>query len=85
MLNLNQAKAIVKRNFPDGKIQKVVGYKELYIFQIFSDDPLEGKMDPYYSVHMMTGLFSEFSVITDEGAKEILSLFQEADKEVNNG
>lgn len=75
MLNINQAKIIVKKNIPEGKIQAVVMYKDLYVFQVFLDDELEGQMDPYYSVNIKTGEFRDFSIITDGDISELTELF----------
>lgn len=77
-INLNQAIQIVKKEYPDGKIQRYIDYKGKFIFQIFNEDPLEGQMDPFYSVDQNTGEFSDFSIITDGDTETIASLFQQA-------
>lgn len=79
MLSLMEAEKVVSKNFPTGKIQKVVEYKELFVFLIFSDEFLEGEMDPYYSVNRETGKFEEFSLITDGDMNELTSLFLNAE------
>lgn len=78
MLNVNQAKTIVKNNIPNGKIQTVVVYGDLYIFQVFTDDELEGQMDPFYSVDVNTGEFRDFSILTDGDIYELTELFAQA-------
>lgn len=78
MLNVNQAKTIVKNNIPNGKIQAVVVYRDLYIFQVFTDDELEGQMDPFYSVNIKTGEFRDFSIITDCDTRELVELLSQA-------
>ena len=76
MLNLNDAKKIALRNMPNGKIQKSVEYKEFFIFIIFTDDPLEGNYDPYYSVNRNTKEFRDFPIFKPEYFKEVMDLFE---------
>lgn len=76
MLDRKDALAIAKKEFPDGNIKLIVDYKNLYLLQIFSSRPGEEEFDPYYSIDKKTGLFQEFSVLTDGETHEILSLFQ---------
>lgn len=75
MLSINQAKDIIEKNIPDGKIQSAIEYNGLYVFQVFTDDELEGEMDPFYSVNMKNGEFSDFSIITDGDISELTELF----------
>lgn len=81
MLDINQATEIVKNQLPNGKIQARVVYRDLYLFQVFGDDPLEGQMDPFYSVNKETGEFSEFSLLTDGDISEVVSLFKETSQQ----
>jgi hypothetical protein len=76
-LSLQDATKIVKKALPAGKIQKSVEYKGLYLFQVFTDDPFEEEMDPFYSVNKETGEFRDFSVITDGDITEIAALFNQ--------
>lgn len=78
MLNIQDATKIVSENYPGGKIQNYVSYKNLYLFQIFNDNPFEEEMDPFFSVNRETGDFKEFSILTDGDTSEIVSLFEEA-------
>jgi hypothetical protein len=73
--NIDQAKEIVKKALPTGTIQKVVSYNGLFIFQVFTDDPFEGEMDPFYSVDQKTGTFAGFPLLTHPNLNEIVSLF----------
>lgn len=75
MLNQVEASKIVKDNLPFGKIQKVVPYKDVWLFQVFNKRPGEEIMDPFFSVHRTTGEFKEFSIITDGSPQEITELF----------
>ena len=76
MLSVKEAIKIAKRNIPQGEIQSGIIYNGLYVFMIFTDDELEGKMDPFYSVDIETGKFAEFSVITDGDIREIMRRFE---------
>jgi hypothetical protein len=74
----DQATTIVKKNIPGAKIQATIFYKDSFLFQVFTDDPYEGEMDPFYSVNRETGAFTDFSILAIENSKQILNLFQEA-------
>jgi len=58
---------------PGSKHIKTAEYGNLFIFQINGPDPLEGDLDPFYSVDKITGKFSDFSII--EGGPELLKQF----------
>lgn len=75
-----KALAAAKAAIPDGKIQAQIEYEGLIIFQIFTDDPHEGQMDPFYSYDPKTGEFRDFSVLTDGNTSEIMDLFVQAKK-----
>ena len=81
MLTLAKAKEIVQKSFPNGQIQKVAEYRNLYLFQIFTVDPEEGQYDLFYSVDKVSGDFSEFSVLTDGDISEVMLAFESG---VNN-
>lgn len=75
MLSFNDALKIVKKNIPQGDVKAAIIYEDLYIFQVFTDDEFEGQMDPFYSVSIKTGEFSDFSIITDGDTSKIVNLF----------
>lgn len=77
MLNINQATEIVRKAIPNGEIQTHIVYNDLYLFQVFTDNPGEGEWDPFYSVNSETGEFSDFSILDDD-ITEITDLFMEA-------
>lgn len=81
MLNVSDAAKLIHKEFPDGKIQSYIEYRGLYIFQVFSSDPLEGEMDPFFSVDPTTGELRDFSIITDGNTAEISSRFILAQQE----
>lgn len=78
MLDQSTAQKRLKKALPNGKVQAVVTYKDLYLFQVFDDDPDEGEYDPFYSVNRQTGEVREFSILTDGDISEITTLFLEA-------
>lgn len=80
MLSAKQAVNMVKNNIPTGNIESMIIYNGLYVFKVFTDDELEGQMDPFYSVNMETGEFRDFSILTDGNITEIVKLFNESKK-----
>lgn len=79
MLSVKQAINIAKKKYPRGNIESLIVYNGLYVFKITNDDELEGDMDPFYSVDIMSGEFRDFSIITDGNIVEITKLFRESD------
>lgn len=75
MLNLKDAEVLIKKAIPGGKIQASVVYRNLYLFQVFTLNPGEETMDPFYSVNRQTGEVRDFSVLTDGDLSEITILF----------
>lgn len=73
-ISMSRAVSIVKQNIPNGKIDAAIRYKDLYLFRVFTDDEIEGNMDPFYSVDSKNGDFNGFSILADDGL-EILNLF----------
>jgi len=82
MLDKTQAAVIVKKFMPDGEIQKVIEWKNFYIFQVFRPkEPLENEYDPFYSVDKQTGEFRDFSIFDDGPIDELSALFMKAEVE----
>lgn len=76
MLSELEATAIVRKEFPDSRIEPPINYRGVYLFMVFNDDdPLEGDQDPFFSVDHMTGELRDFSIITDGNPREITDLF----------
>lgn len=78
MLDISEAEKIVRENLPDGRIAKHIEYGDLFVFQVFRKDPVEGDWDPFYSVDRRSKEFRDFSVILDGDFDEINRLFLEA-------
>lgn len=74
MLSINEAKKIIEKNIPKCKPQLCILYKNLYVFVVFTDDELEEKMDPFYSVDSDTGEFEDFAFL--DHISEITSLLK---------
>lgn len=74
MLTILEAREIALKNMPAGsEIKKVVPFQAFYILLIHWPDPLEGHLDPFFSVHKQTGAFSDFDV--SSGGRELIAQF----------
>ena len=78
MLSLNDAIKVIKFNIPDCTIKKVVVYKDMYVFLVFTSDKVEGMFDPFYSVNMNTSEFSGFAMMNPEVFDVVMGLFDTA-------
>ena len=58
---------------PGSKFIKSATYGDFFIFQINGPDPLEGDLDPFFSVNKTTGKFSDFSIV--DGGPELIRQF----------
>ncbi|MFL5660120.1 MAG: hypothetical protein ACJ8BW_02080 [Ktedonobacteraceae bacterium] len=58
---------------PGSKLIKSAEYDNFFIFQINGPDPLEGNLDPFFSVDKTTGEFSDFSIA--EGGSKLIRKF----------
>lgn len=58
---------------PGSKFVKAVEHGNFFIFQINGPDPLEGNLDPFFSVNKTTGEFRDFSIV--DGGPELLRQF----------
>ncbi len=76
MISMDNAKQIVRRNIPGCVIKGIIFYDGKYIILAENNDPLEGDMDPFYSVDSRTGLFGGFSVVHPRNIK-VLQVFAE--------
>ena len=75
MPDLQEATKRIQQELLGGKIQAHIDYNGLYVFQVFTTNPAEEEMDPFYSIDKKTGEFSDFSIITDGDPAEISRLF----------
>lgn len=73
MTEAEALKIAMKYMAPGSKFVKSVTYGDLFIFQINGPDPLEGDLDPFFSVDKTTGKFSDFSLA--EGGPELIRQF----------
>jgi hypothetical protein len=58
---------------PGSKHVKTVTHGNLFIFQIIGPDPVEGDLDPFFSVNKTTGAFSDFYLA--DGGPELVRQF----------
>lgn len=73
---MNQAEALkiaMKHMAPGSKFVKAVSYRNLFIFQINGPDPVEGDLDPFFSVDKTTGAFSDFHL--PDGGPQLVRQF----------
>lgn len=73
---MTQAEALkiaMKHMAPGSKFMKAVTYGNLFILQINGPDPLEGDLDPFFSVDKTTGAFSDFDL--SDGGPELVRQF----------
>lgn len=61
MLTLNEARKIVEKNLPGANILSGIDFEDKYLFIAQRDDPLEGDLDPFFSVEKENGSFIDFS------------------------
>jgi hypothetical protein len=73
---LSEAEALkiaMKHMAPGSKFVKAVEHGDHFIFQINGPDPVEGDLDPFFSVHKTTGEFSDFHLA--DGGRELVLQF----------
>lgn len=78
MLSVEEAVKIVQANLPGCGVKKYIDYKEVFVFQVFLDDPLEGTCDPFYSVNKETSAFEGFALFAPGVFSEVMQLFTTA-------
>jgi hypothetical protein len=61
-LTLVEARQIVLKKLPAGSVVKGATEEgDFFLFLAPNPDPLEGHLDPFFSVHKTTGAFRDFS------------------------
>lgn len=73
MIESEALKIAMRHMAPGSKFVKSATYNNFFIFQINGPDPLEGDLDPFFSVDKTTGKFSDFSIV--EGGAELIRQF----------
>lgn len=73
MTEAEALKIAMKYMAPGSKFVKSATYGNLFIFQINGPDPMEGDLDPFFSVDKTTGKFSDFSLV--EGGPKLIKQF----------
>jgi hypothetical protein len=72
---LKEAVSIIKQNIIDSSINAVIQWENNWLFSVYTSDPDEGELDPFYAVNMETGAFSGFSIVGDQDTSGILQAF----------
>ena len=75
VMDNDQAAKIVQDNIPDGEIQASALYNGKWLFSVFTDDGVEGDLDPFYAVDETSGAFSGFSITGDEDIEAVIEAF----------
>lgn len=78
MISMDEAKQIVEQNVQGCTIERAILHKKEYIFYAPTKDPIEGDMDPFYSVGVVDGTFSDYPIMHPSN-KGIYKLLMEAD------
>jgi hypothetical protein len=73
MTEAEALKIAMARMAPGSKHIKTVPYQNFFIFHINGPDPVEGDLDPFYSVDRDTGAFSDFDI--SSGGVELVRKF----------
>lgn len=78
MLSLSDCLQIAKEAIPYTSVEGAIEYRDEYVFVIYRSADREGMFDPFYAVNKSTGIFREFSVITDGVTSDIMYLFKDS-------
>jgi len=76
-LTLDDARKVVLKYLPPGS--EIKGFTEegdFFLFLAVNPDPLEGHLDPFFSVHKETGAFRDFSPTNYPNSLDILQRLQ---------
>ena len=85
MLSINQAASIVKKNLPGCTIEKVVIYKNFYLFKVNTNDDEAGYNDPFYTVDIRSGKFDDFSLLRSDDVDTIVNLLVSTPNYIGDG
>lgn len=83
MLSKEDAKNLFSRMYGTRKVESIITHGNLYILLAPDSDPVEGNMDPFFSVDIKTGEINEFSIFIDGNAIEISNKFKEEQRSKN--
>lgn len=73
MTKAEALKIAMKYMAPGSKHVRTVTYGDLFILHINGPDPVEGVLDPFFSVDKTTGAFSDFDL--SDGGPELVRQF----------
>lgn len=73
MTEAEALKIAMKHMAPGSEHKRTVEYGNLFIFHINGPDPVEGDLDPFFSVDKTTGEFSDFSIA--DGGPDLVRQF----------
>lgn len=73
MIEAEALKIAMKYMAPGSKFVKSATHGNFFIFHINGPDPVEGNLDPFFSVDKTTGKFSDFSIA--DGGLDLIRQF----------
>lgn len=79
MINENEARKILIKNVPGAKIIGSHETPDDYLFLAPFDDPIEGRLLPFFKVGKRSGSFSDFSPLDYENSREIIDILNVRD------
>lgn len=78
-ITLDDAEKIVLEKLPDGStVEAAIEYQNKYLFLAYWPDPLEGRLDPFFSVDPNTGFFRDFSPSDYDNPLEVIQALDTA-------
>lgn len=80
--SIEEAEKIVIKNLPKGTVVKGgVDYQNHYLFIAHRPDPLEGYLDPFFSVEKSSGYFRDFSPMDYDEPLEVINALKSSIRE----
>lgn len=78
-VTLEEAEQIVLDKLPDGStVEAAIEYQNMYLFLAYWPDPLEGRLDPFFSVNPSNGFFRDFSPSDYDNPLEVIQALDKA-------
>lgn len=85
-ISLEEAEQIVLANLPEGAtVLGKVEYEGKYLFLAPNPDPLEGNLDPFFSVDPQSGFFRDFSPQDYDEPAQLIGLLTADLRGASNG
>lgn len=79
-VDMAEAREIISKNLPGSKVVSVIDYEDKFLFVAHRNDPLEGTLDPFFSVDKSNGYFRDFSPQNYENPLEVINRLRAAEE-----